>query len=265
MKLTLHKMSTSIGTPIEYRLFSESKSVLMNDFLHKQIEINWTGNIFCSKCSKKTKRSFGEGFCYPCFISAPEASPCIIKPELCQAHLGIGRDIEFEEKHHNKPHIVYLAATDKAKVGVTRDTQVPTRWIDQGANKAIVLAQTPNRYLAGVTEVALKSFYSDKTNWRSMLKNLQDESIDLVEEKWKCHDLLPQDLQQYFTENDDILELNYPVNKFPEKITSLSLEKQENISGILTGIKGQYLMFDEQYVFNVRRHTSFEIQLTLNG
>ena len=98
-----------------------------------------------------------------------------------------------------------------------------------------------------------------------MLKNLQDESIDLVEEKWKCHDLLPQDLQQYFTENDDILELNYPVNKFPEKITSLSLEKQENISGILTGIKGQYLIFDEQYVFNVRRHTSFEIQLTLNG
>lgn len=265
MKLTLHKMSTSIGAPIEYRLFSESKPILMNDFLHKKIEINWTRNIFCAKCSKKTKRSFGEGFCYPCFISAPEASPCIIKPELCQAHLGIGRDIEFEEKHHNKPHIVYLAATDKAKVGVTRDTQVPTRWIDQGANKAIVLAQTPNRYLAGITEVAMKSFYSDKTNWRSMLKNLQDESIDLEEEKWKCHDLLPQDLQQYFTENDDILKLNYPVTKYPEKIISISLEKQENISGILTGIKGQYLMFDEQYVFNVRRHTSFEIQLKVDG
>ena len=234
-------------------------------FFTKKLEINWSGNIFCQKCAKKTKRSFGQGFCYPCFISAPEASPCIIKPELCQAHLGIGRDIEFEQKHHNQPHIVYMAATDKVKVGVTRDTQVPTRWIDQGANKAIILAETPNRYLAGVTEVALKSFYSDKTNWRSMLKNLQDHSIDLEEEKWKCHELLPSDLQQYFVENDDIIELNYPVSHYPEKITSLNLEKQENISGILTGIKGQYLMFDEQFVFNVRRHTSFEIEMITNG
>ena len=265
MNLILHKMNTSIGEPIEYRLFSDDKPILINDFLHKKLEINWSGNIFCQKCAKKTKRSFGQGFCYPCFISAPEASPCIIKPELCQAHLGIGRDIEFEQKHHNQPHIVYMAATDKVKVGVTRDTQVPTRWIDQGANKAIILAETPNRYLAGVTEVALKSFYSDKTNWRSMLKNLQDHNIDLEEEKWKCHDLLPSDLQQYFVENDDVIELNYPVNHYPEKITSLNLEKQESISGILTGIKGQYLMFDEQYVFNVRRHTSFEIEMIING
>ena len=258
-------MNTSIGEPIEYRLYSGDKPILINDFLHQKIEINWSGNIFCQKCAKKTKRSFGQGFCYPCFISAPEASPCIIKPELCQAHLGIGRDIEFEQKHHNQPHIVYMAATDKVKVGVTRDTQVPTRWIDQGANKAIILAETPNRYLAGVTEVALKSFYSDKTNWRSMLKNLQDHSIDLEEEKWKCHELLPSDLQQYFVENDDIIEFNYPVSHYPEKITSLNLEKQESISGILTGIKGQYLMFDEQFVFNVRRHTSFEIEMITNG
>ena len=265
MKLTLNKMRSTIGHPIAYSLNSGKEAVLMNDYLQKKIEIDWTGNIFCSKCSKKTKRSFGEGFCYPCFMSAPEASPCILKPELCQAHLGIGRDIEFEEKHHNKPHIVYLAATDKVKVGVTRNTQVPTRWIDQGANKAIILAETPNRYLAGVTEVALKSFYSDKTNWRSMLRNIEDESIDLINEKWNCHDLLPQDLQQYFVEDDDVLELNYPVYKFPEKITSINLEKQASISGTLTGIKGQYLMFDEQYVFNVRRHTSFEIELRTNG
>ena len=132
-------------------------------------------------------------------------------------------------------------------------------------NKAIILAETPNRYLAGVTEVALKSFYSDKTNWRSMLRNIEDESIDLIEEKWNCHDLLPQDLQQYFVEDDDVLELNYPVYKFPEKITSINLEKQASISGTLTGIKGQYLMFDEQYVFNVRRHTSYEIELRTNG
>ena len=265
MNLILHKMLTSIGNPIEYTLSSKDEKIAVNKLLNQKVAINWKGNIFCQKCSKKTKRSFGEGFCYPCFMSAPEASPCIIKPELCQAHLGIGRDIEFEEKHHNQPHFVYLAATDKVKVGVTRNTQIPTRWIDQGANKAIILAETPNRYLAGVTEVALKEFYSDKTNWRSMLKNLQDEQIDLEEEKWRCHDLLPSDLQQYFQEEDEILELNYPVSKYPQKVISVNLEKNPSISGTLTGIKGQYLMFDEQYVFNVRRHTSFEVEMITNG
>ena len=197
-------------------------------------------------------------------MSAPEASPCILKPELCQAHLGIGRDLEYEEKNHNQPHVVYLAATDKVKVGVTRSTQIPTRWIDQGANKAIVLAITPNRHLAGVLEVALKSIYSDKTNWRSMLKNLTDESIDLEEEKWSCYELLPSDLQQYFVEDDTIYNFIYPSEKHPTKISSINLQKTAAIEGVLTGIKGQYLIFDNEYVFNVRRHTSFEIELNIN-
>jgi hypothetical protein len=184
-----------------------------------------------------------------------------LKPELCEAHLGKGRDVEYEEKNHNQPHIVYLAATDKVKVGVTRETQVPTRWIDQGAYQTIVLARTPNRYLAGVIEVALKAVYSDKTNWRSMLKNIINDSIDLEEEKWSCCDMLPADLQQYFTEDDSILTLQFPSKEYPEKIQSLNLLKQDFFEGVLTGIKGQYLIFDNQTVFNVRRHTSFEIEL----
>lgn len=265
MIIQLHKMNTSMGDPIEYCLHSKENKFLMNELLNKKIQIKWNGNIFCQKCAKKTKNSFGEGFCYPCFISAPEASPCIIKPELCQAHLGIGRDIEYEEKHHNQPHIVYLAATDKVKVGVTRDTQIPTRWIDQGAHKTIILAETPNRYLAGITEVALKEFYSDKTNWRSMLKNINDESIDLIEEKWRCCDLLPSDLQKYFTEEENVNEFTYPVEEYPAKVSSMNLVKTPSISGVLTGIKGQYLMFDKEYVFNVRRHTSFEVEIIALG
>jgi len=204
MKLTLSKMLTQHREPIVYELGSDDSKIDFNSLINKNIKISWNGVITCRKCKKKTKKSFGEGFCYPCFMSAPEASPCILKPELCQAHLGIGRDLEYEEKNHNQPHAVYLAATDKVKVGVTRSTQIPTRWIDQGANKAIVLAITPNRHLAGILEVALKTIYSDKTNWRSMLKNLTDESIDLEEEKWSCYELLPSDLQQYFVEDDTI-------------------------------------------------------------
>jgi len=261
MKITLSKMKTQLQEPIEYILQTPEASISINGLLNKKIRLQWQGIISCRKCEKKTKKSFGEGFCYNCFISAPEASPCILKPELCEAHLGKGRDIEYEEKNHNQPHIVYLAATDKVKVGVTRETQVPTRWIDQGAYQTIVLAKTPNRYLAGVIEVALKAVYSDKTNWRSMLKNIINDSIDLEEEKWSCCDMLPSDLQQYFTEDDSILTLQFPSKEYPEKIQSLNLLKQDSFEGVLTGIKGQYLIFDNQTVFNVRRHTSFEIEL----
>ena len=257
-------MLTQHREPIVYELGSDDSKIDFNSLMNKNIKISWNGVITCRKCKKKTKKSFGEGFCYPCFMSAPEASPCILKPELCQAHLGIGRDLEYEEKNHNQPHVVYLAATDKVKVGVTRSTQIPTRWIDQGANKAIVLAITPNRHLAGVLEVALKSIYSDKTNWRSMLKNLTDESIDLEEEKWSCYELLPSDLQQYFVEDDTIYNFIYPSEKHPTKISSINLQKTAAIEGVLTGIKGQYLIFDNEYVFNVRRHTSFEIELNIN-
>ncbi len=261
MKITLSKMKTKLQEPIEYILKTPDTSISMNGLLNKKISLQWNGIISCRKCDKRTKKSFGEGFCYNCFISAPEASPCILKPELCEAHLGKGRDIEYEEKNHNQPHIVYLAATDKVKVGVTRETQVPTRWIDQGAHQTIIIARTPNRYLAGVIEVALKAVYSDKTNWRSMLKNIINDSIDLEEEKWSCCDMLPTDLQQYFTEDDSILTLKFPSKDYPEKIQSLNLLKQDFFEGVLTGIKGQYLIFDNQTVFNVRRHTSFEIEL----
>ncbi len=264
MKIVLSKMKTIHENPIQYYLNSEASPIHINTLLNKKIEFEWDGVIYCRKCTKKTKKSFGEGFCYSCFSSAAEASPCILKPELCQAHLGIGRDIEYEEKHHNQPHIVYLAATDKVKVGVTRETQVPTRWIDQGAYETIVLARTPNRYLAGVIEVALKSIYSDKTNWRSMLKNTIDDSIDLVEEKWSSCELLPSDLQEYYSEEEAISQFFFPVAKYPEKVTSLSLDKTATLGGVLTGIKGQYLIFDHQFVFNIRRHTSYEINLKIN-
>lgn len=259
MKFTLEKMHTKHEETVQYFLPTHPEFVCLNDFIGKEIELHWTGIITCRTCSKKTKKSFGEGFCYSCFSNAAEASPCILHPELCEAHLGKGRDIEYELKNHLQPHYVYLAATDIVKVGVTRVTQIPTRWIDQGANSAIILAEVPNRYLAGVIEVALKDFYADKTNWQNMLRNMQDESIDLIEEKWQICDELPADLAQYWLENDEILTFNYPVLAYPNKVQSMTFDKEATITGKLVGIRGQYVYFDEQKVINLRRHTGYEI------
>ncbi len=248
----------------EVRYFTPDKSILLNDWLGKEISLQYTGRIFCRKCAKQTKNSFGEGFCYTCFSTAPEASPCIINPELCEAHLGKGRDIAYEEKNHNQPHYVYLAATDVVKVGVTRTTQVPTRWIDQGAASAIILAETPYRQLAGEIEVALKDFFTDKTNWQSMLKNIQGDSIDLEEEKWRIAEELPSDISNFWIENDRIYSFNYPVLKYPEKVSSKTFDKEPLVKGILTGIRGQYLQLDEKNVINLRRHTGYEIDLQVH-
>lgn len=256
----LRKMSVFHEGEVQYQL-DLSEKVNMNELVGQNISLNWTGQIFCSSCSKQTKKSFGDGFCYSCFLTAPEAVECNIRPELCRAHLGEGRDPEWEEQNHNTPHIVYLAASDIVKVGVTRITQVPIRWIDQGASSAIRLAITPNRYEAGKLEVALKAFFADKTNWQRMLKNEVDDSIDLVEEKWTLHDQLPSDLTQFFTEDDEVISINYPVLEYPVKVSSLSFEKTPTVKGKLVGIKGQYLIFEGGQVINIRKHTGYSIQL----
>lgn len=241
----------------------QTQELLLNDSVGKNISIQYTGQIFCKKCGRATSKSFNQGFCYPCFRDTPEAAECIIKPELCRAHLGEGRDPEWEERNHNQPHIVYLAATDVVKVGVTRATQIPTRWIDQGASSAIQLAQTPNRYTAGVIEVSLKAHFTDKTNWRKMLRNDIDSSIDLLAVKNELLPSLPENIQQYASTENGILAINYPVISFPEKVKSIGLDKNPLIEGKLLGIKGQYILLDGDRVMNIRKHEGYQIEISL--
>ena len=258
MEILLHKMFTKLEKQVEYTLKSESGLIKMNDLIGQNIELNFSQKTKCKSCHKISNKLFAQGFCYSCFISVPEAAECIIKPELCKAHLGEGRDVEWEKKHHLQPHIVYFAVASSLKVGVTRDTQVPTRWIDQGASFAIKIAETPYRQLAGEIEVALKSSFTDKTNWRRMLKN-EIADFDLEEEKWKLEELLPTDLSQYMCEDDEIFEINYPVLEFPEKVKSVGFDKIPSIKGKLLGIKGQYLLLDNDRVLNIRKHEGYYV------
>ena len=158
----IRKMKAANTASIEYSIVLSEHIFPINQYIGSHVSLKWSGIIHCVKCGNKTNKSFFQGFCYPCFINAPESSECILKPELCQAHEGISRDMEWSNNHCLSDHYVYLSLTSGIKVGVTRHTQIPTRWIDQGAIKALKIAQTPNRYLAGVIEVKLKEFVSDK-------------------------------------------------------------------------------------------------------
>ncbi len=259
------KMRTELDEPIRYSLPIGDQVVDMNALLGKQIHFHFDGQINCISCGKRTKTSFSQGFCYSCFQTVPEASETVMRPELSKAQFGVARDPEWAEKHDLIDHYVYLAVSSELKVGVTRYHQIPTRWIDQGASRAIKLAKTPNRHIAGVIEVLLKNHFTDKTNWRAMLQNKVDNAIKLEEEKVKARDLMPAELQQYFSDENEVLELRYPVEVFPKKIKSIGFDKLADIEGILTGIKGQYLLFDEDRVLNIRKHNGYFLRLSVNS
>ncbi|MCZ8196978.1 MAG: DUF2797 domain-containing protein [Flavobacterium sp.] len=258
----LTKMQTEYADPIQYYLVFENSFLNLNQLLDKSLEINFVG-YQCLNCGKK-KKIFRQGFCYDCFMSSAAAGDWIMKPELSTAHLDIeDRDLEYERKVQLQPHIVYLALSSEIKVGVTRKTQVPTRWIDQGAVQAIPIVEVPNRYLAGITEVALKNLYADKTNFRKMLTN-QVPLADLIKERASLNYLIPKEVQEYFhPEKDDLYDLHFPVLEYPKKVTSLSLDKSPNFTGKLKGIKGQYLIFEDGTVFNIRTFEGYVVKISL--
>ena len=260
----LMKMVSEIGPDVKYSLPLDNTYIKISDYINKNIQIEFNNEIFCIKCNNKIKKSFAQGFCFPCFQSSPETSECILKPELCQAQEGIARDMDWAKNHCLKDHFVYLSLTSGIKVGVTRSTQIPTRWIDQGAVSAIKFAKTPNRYFAGIIEVFLKQFISDRTAWQRMLKNQIESSIDLVKKKNELVEKLPEKLKKFVTDNNTVVDINYPNLVYPDKVKSLGLDKNSLIEGKLTGIKGQYLYINNENVFNVRKHQGYFVNIKIN-
>lgn len=258
----LTKMATEFESPIQYYLVFENDFLNMNQLIDKNVTIQFV-KYQCLNCGLD-KPIFRQGFDKQCFYNTAKAGDWIMRPELSTAHLNIeDRDLEYEKQSQLQPHIVYLANSSNVKVGVTRKSQVPTRWIDQGAHEAIEIVEVPNRYLAGITEVALKDYVADKTNWRKMLKN-DIEGESLVTWRARLKQYIPDEAITYFLENNKETIIDFPVNKYPEKPKSLNIKKEQQYTGKLVGIKGQYLIFEDQTVFNVRANEGLVVNLTIN-
>jgi len=257
----LKKMPTENLNTVQYYLDMGADFLNMNQLLNKELRLSFV-TYECLNCHLE-KKIYRQGFCKKCFFEIPTAGDWIMRPELSKAHLGEeDRDLEYEKKVQLQPHIVYLANSSNIKVGVTRKQQVPTRWIDQGAHEAIEIVEVPNRYLAGITEVALKEHVADKTNWRTMLKNdIKDEN--LVEWRERLQEFIPDEAKEYYIANNTETNIKFPVEKFPKKPKSLNLEKEETYTGKLVGIKGQYLIFEDEIVFNVRSNEGLVVKIEL--
>lgn len=263
----LRKMPAQVGDPVSYTIAVGDTRIPLNDLVGRPLRLDFEGVIRCVHCDRKTAKSFNQGFCYPCFRKLAACDTCIMSPEKCHYHLGTCREPEWGETHCMVEHVVYLANSSGLKVGITRASQVPTRWIDQGAVDAIPMVRVASRYLAGLVEVACKAHVADRTNWRAMLKGDVPE-LDLEAERSNMLGLVSADLealrathgQDAIREVDEQgLALSYPVQVWPGKIKTHNLDKTPRVEGVLEGIKGQYLMLDTG-VINIRKFTGYEIR-----
>lgn len=245
-----------IVTPLE--------PIELNPLIGKLVQIEYAGYINSVLSGEKLKKSFGEGLSYKEFMESPLASPSIVRPELSLIHEGIAlRDYEWEMQHHMTPHVVYISLTNGYKVGVTRASNIPYRWIDQGAIKAVTLAEVPYRQLAGLIEVSLKPHIADKTHWQKMLKGIVENPQDIITVRNDMAMLVPEEFKQYLSNSVDIVEIRYPVDIYPDKIKSIKLDKETKIRKKIVGIKGQYILFDDGSVLNVRSHAGYRVNFEI--
>ncbi len=265
----LKKMRVTLKNPVQYELVLGESSVLLSDMLGQELTLSFKGEIQCVHCGRKTKNSFSQGYCYPCMQKLAECDICIVRPEKCHFDNGTCRDTDWAATNCFIPHIVYLANTSGLKVGITRETQIPTRWIDQGATQALPIFRASNRLQVGLIEKILSNYVADKTNWRNMLKG-NAESLDLIQARDELLDNAGDEVSAVIEQAElnailpfgatTITDITYPILHFPQKIISHNFDKSPEVSGILNGIKGQYLIFDTG-VINIRKFAGYRVEL----
>lgn len=261
------KMRTELTDSVNYFLPLGDTEVALNQYIGKPISLSYLGAINCTHCGRKTNKSFNQGYCYPCFKKLPQCDQCIVKPELCHFHEGTCRDATWGEQFCLQDHYVYLANSSGVKVGITRGTQIPTRWLDQGAVQALPILRVSTRLQSGKVERLLGEHVADKTNWRKMLKNEVDD-INLAEVRDQLFEQCAEGLAALEAEyglqaiqrlpEAEQIEINFPVLNYPLKVTSLNFDKTPEVSGTLQGIKGQYLILDTG-VINMRKFTAYQV------
>ncbi len=268
MRGILRKMTTDLQATVDYHLPVADDLIALNPLIGQSIKLTFTGMIACIHCRRSMKKSFNQGYCYPCFRSLAQCDLCIMKPETCHYEAGTCREPEWGDEFCFQAHYVYLANSSGIKVGITRHTQIPTRWMDQGAVQALPILKVSSRFISGLAEVAIAEHVSDKTSWQRMLKN-QQEPVDLVAKRDDllaiCQASLATMMKRFgeqsieFITNTDVVNIHYPVEQYPSKVRSFNFDKQPKVEGVLQGIKGQYLLLDTG-VINIRKFTGYEIE-----
>ncbi|NWA25899.1 DUF2797 domain-containing protein [Pseudomonas gingeri] len=264
----ISKMSTHLdGADVQYAFRLGDSEVPVNPLIGQKLRLEFLGAIHCTHCGRKTKTSFSQGYCYPCMTKLAQCDTCIMSPERCHYDAGTCRDPSWGEQFCMTEHVVYLANSSGIKVGITRATQLPTRWLDQGASQALPIVRVATRQQSGFVEDLFRSQVADKTNWRALLKG-DAPAVDLKAVREQLFESCAEGfaaLQARFglqaiqpVRDIEPLEIRYPIEQYPTKVVSFNLDKDPIAEGTLMGIKGQYLIFDTG-VINIRKYTAYQL------
>lgn len=269
---SIRKMLGTLGEPVQYALPLGDQQVPLNELLGRSIRLEALGPIHCSHCKRLTKKSYSQGFCFPCMKKLAQCDICIVSPERCHYDQGTCREPAWGEQFCMTDHIVYLANSSGLKVGITRASQIPTRWIDQGASQALPILRVATRQQSGLVEDLLRQQVADKTNWRALLRG-EPEPIDLLAERERLLDGAQQGLQALQARfglqaiqplpDAQVQHIRYPVLEYSAKPQSANLDKEPLLEGTLLGIKGQYLLLDTA-VINIRKYTAYTVAFSVS-
>lgn len=262
-------MASRPGSPVDYRLRVDEAALALTPRVGQSFSLHFRGEIRCQHCGRLTKKSYSQGYCFPCSQRLAACDLCIVRPERCHFDQGTCREPDWGAAHCMQPHYVYLANTSGLKVGITRAHQGMTRWIDQGASQALPIFEAGSRHISGLAEVTLAAHVADRTDWRAMLRGPAPD-IDLAAESERLLELCAPELDAIRARfGEDALrrlpdrepvEIEYPVHQYPDKIRPLNLDKTPEVGGVLQGIKGQYLIFDSG-VLNVRKYSAYVVSV----
>ncbi|MEE9254252.1 MAG: DUF2797 domain-containing protein [Pseudomonadales bacterium] len=266
----LRKMRARATDVVEYEFVLGDTAIAANPIIGRELTLRFVGTITCIHCGAVTPRSYAQGHCYGCFKKLAACDLCVVSPDRCHYAQGTCREPDWGERNCIRPHLVYLANSSGLKIGLTRDDALPTRWIDQGATQAMLIAQVDTRQQAGFVEKAIGAHVSDRTDWRTMvgrdpaemdlpgewarLRELSADAIDAVQARFGERVIRLLD-------DEPVTHIVYPIERYPRDLRAFNLEKEPLVEGVLLGIKGQYLLLDTG-VLNVRRITSFHVELS---
>lgn len=272
---TLQKLSVQWGEPARYELLLSAPETIgsgsgtaapgldVNALLGRVLDIEYLEHIACCHCGRRTRKSFAQGYCYPCFRSLARCDLCVVSPDRCHYAAGTCREPEWGESFCMQPHLVYLANSTGPKVGITRRGAERGRWLDQGATQGLVIMEAPTRHLAGLAEVAVGRYLTDRTDWRALVRgDAEPVDLPLLRDRLRrldADDPLVDD-QVRWAPDYAPLALSYPILRYPSRIRRFRLERDRRVRATLVGVKGQFLLFD-QGVLNVRQHTGFHVRL----
>lgn len=265
----LRKMRSSPETPVDYALPVGDQLVALGPVVGRRLELRFAGEILCAHCGRGTRKSYSQGYCFPCSRKLAACDLCVLQPSRCHYDQGTCREPEWGLAHCMQTHLVYLANTSGLKVGITRAHQAVTRWTDQGASEALPVFEVATRQISGLIESVFARHVADRTDWRAMLRG-PARPIDLPGERDRLLDLCEGEIMNIterfgpgavsLVDAAEPTRLEYPVLTYPETVRPLSLDRTATVAGRLEGIKGQYLILDSG-VLNVRKFRSYVVSV----